>query len=893
MFGDVDQDFLEKKVVDVGFIAYMSMRSINGLTFNNIVTIRDLLSCSEKDLLRMKNLGKKSTAEIMSFIEELKKELGKKEICAESGSSLLFDNNVLQWAWNKNCDADSCVIFDLKHQPCVDCTLEWFHFPTKIKESLLKLDISSFRQLLKTPINTIAYSKGVGDACLEKMRDIIRLHTNVECDINQMLSKSKSIVSIFNPTLYSGFLEKLQICAALFIEKNAVFDEISFLQSPEVMSIVEECLCQNGHEKALDEIDFFFPNEIKGKKDFVLQKLLVDERIEIKDGIVRRRRPSFKKYVNNIKDSGTQTILKDLISGQTLRSVAKTLNVSRERIRQIVDREFSRMPIVQEDSYLSFFAEYDVSCDDLFSVLQPDVYAVFYIKRIWKKGTTPSEKILSDNRIPVEYRKKYERYLNRDLLEVDGRRIKKNFNDIIDFIIKNECGKYTSIEELRNRYYSLLSANSIEMSPRLEFQTAAKMKISARMDVLWVQGSKFRYYDISEADFNSLVDTLNIDSLSDIEISTKYFIDRYSKELSEFDIHDEYELHNLLRKRLKGFREIEFLRMPNMKFGRASRKKQVFELLEQESPIDANALAQKYEDLYGVRQDVFLVSYVDDISVFLHKGLYRVDYPDLTGGETSFLRENLNENAYRIVDIRKVFQKKFPKSDANKINSYTLKKLGFFICSSIAYRAEKENYEAFFKSLFDKKDLVDFTQRSWLICKSSVSSCIDQMKKTYEWFEYEPYKYVSLERLKPYIDGKLDVVSYAENASRFFSGKPFTLKKLRGQGFKHKLDDLGFGDYFYESILRYADNLNYCRIGNQYVFVEFPQKVSLDALIYGIVSEKKSLNVFYLIDLLQEEYGLCVDKARICAKIANTTMFFSQTMEKIYIDYDEFLGDLE
>jgi hypothetical protein len=73
------------------------------------------------------------------------------------------------------------------------------------------LDISSFRQLLKTPINTIAYSKGVGDACLEKMRDIIRLHTNVECNINQMLSKSNSIVSIFNPTLYSGFLEKLQI----------------------------------------------------------------------------------------------------------------------------------------------------------------------------------------------------------------------------------------------------------------------------------------------------------------------------------------------------------------------------------------------------------------------------------------------------------------------------------------------------------------------------------------------------------------------------------------------------------------------------------------------------------------------------------------------------------
>ena len=470
--------------------------------------------------------------------------------------------------------------------------------------------------------------------------------------------------------------------------------------------------------------------------------------------------------------------------------------------------------------------------------------------------------------------------------------IQKNFNDIIDFIIENECDDYTSIDELKDKYYSLLSVNAIEISRRLEFQISMKMKIAVRMDVLWVQGSKFRYYDISEADFNSLVGLLNIDSLSDVEISAKYFIGRYSKELSEFDIHDEYELHNLLRKRLKEGREVEVLRMPKIKFGKASRKKQVFELLEQESPIDANALAQKYEDLYGVRQDVFLASYVDEINIYLHKGLYRLDYPDLTEEEMFFLRDNLIEKVYKIIDIKKLFQEQFPKSDVNKVNSYTLKRLGFFICSSIAYRAERENYEAFFKSLFDEKEIVDFTQRPWLVRVSSASACIDQMKKAYEWFEFEPYKYVSLKRLMPYIDGKLDVVSYAENASRFFSGKPFTLRKLKNQGFKHKLDNLGFGDFFYISILRYADNLNYCRIGNQYVFVEFPQKVTLEKLIYDIVCEKKSLNVFYLIDLLQEEYGLYVDKARLCEKIANTTMFFSQTMEKIYIDYDEFLGDL-
>lgn len=892
MLGDIGQDFLEKKIRDVGFIACMSMRAINGLTYNNIITIRDLLSCSEKDLLKMKNLGRKSAAEIMSFIEDLKNQLGEKEIRAESESSLMLENNVLKWAWNKNCDADTCVIFDLKHQPCCDCALENFSFPTKIKESLLKLDVSSFRQLLKTPINAIAYSKGVGDSCLEKMRDIICFHTNIEGDINQMLSKSKSIVSVFNPTLYSGFLEKIQLSAALFIAKNVDFDEPSFLKSPEVISIVEDCLCQNGHKKTLDEIDLFFPNEIKEKKDFVLQKLLVDERIEIKDGVVRRRRPSFKKYVNNIKDPGKQEILKDLISGQTLRSVAKKLNVSRERTRQIVDREFSRMPIVEEDSYLFLFSEYDVSCDELLFILQSDIYSAFYIKRMWKNGKIPSEKLLHDERIPVEFRKRYEQYLNRDMLNVDGRRIKKNFNDIIDFIIENECEKYTTIDELKNKYYSLLSANAIEISPRLEFQIAAKMKISARNDVLWVQGSKFRYYDISETDFNSLVSILNIEALSDVEISTKYFLDRYSKELSEFDIRDEYELHNLLRKRLKCNMNIEFLRMPNIRFGNASRKNQVYELLEQEAPINADALAKKYEDMYGVRASAFFVTYADEIDVYLEKGVYSLNYPQVNEEEFSFLLGSLEDDVYEMQYIKRIFHKRFPDANLNKINSYTLKKLGFFIYSSIVYRAEKENFDAFFKIWLGKRDVADFSNLLWLIKNPVAYNRLCILKGEYEWFEFEPNQYVSLDKLCQIINGKDDVVSYTEAAASFANGKLFSIVSLRKNGFCHKLNELGFGEFFYESILKYADCLKYCRFGNRYVFAKYPQEVSFITLIKEIMEPNKSIGIYYLVDLLEKEYGIFAEKRKICDKIANSDLFFSQTMEKVYIDYESFLGDL-
>ena len=58
---------LNKRIVDYD----LSVRALNCLSYAGIETIGDLVSCSKTDLLKRRNFGKKSLAEIESLVDML------------------------------------------------------------------------------------------------------------------------------------------------------------------------------------------------------------------------------------------------------------------------------------------------------------------------------------------------------------------------------------------------------------------------------------------------------------------------------------------------------------------------------------------------------------------------------------------------------------------------------------------------------------------------------------------------------------------------------------------------------------------------------------------------------------------------------------------------------
>ena len=67
-------------------------------------------------------------------------------------------------------------------------------------------------------------------------------------------------------------------------------------------------------------------------------------------------------------------------------------------------------------------------------------------------------------------------------------------------------------------------------------------------EFLWKQNRCLRYYDIDGSDFTELLETLNLGQYENIELSTRKFLIDYPELMKRYDLRDEYEIHNLLKR---------------------------------------------------------------------------------------------------------------------------------------------------------------------------------------------------------------------------------------------------------------------------------------------------------------------------------------------------------
>ena len=167
------------------------------------------------------------------------------------------------------------------------------------------------------------------------------------------------------------------------------------------------------------------------------------------------------------------------------------------------------------------------------------------------------------------------------------------------------------MEEFFQWYHLLLETIGASDDPSLAIDLRSyENKLSQNDFVLWNWGHRFRYYPIIQYDYGNLLEALALDQYENIEFSSLKLFRDNSELMEEYDIRDEYELHNLLKKILSTASEskIHFKKMPIIVIGTPNRDQQVIDLLMQCAPITNVELAKKYEELYGVRWNTSPVS---------------------------------------------------------------------------------------------------------------------------------------------------------------------------------------------------------------------------------------------------------------------------------------------
>src|SRR5690554_1162931 len=83
---------------------------------------------------------------------------------------------------------------------------------------------------------------------------------------------------------------------------------------------------------------------------------------------IRYKAISLKKYLLSLEDTREKAFFHQRVNGQILEEIGMKNNITRERVRQVVEGFINSMPTLYEDRYKAIFSKYNFSEDSFTEV---------------------------------------------------------------------------------------------------------------------------------------------------------------------------------------------------------------------------------------------------------------------------------------------------------------------------------------------------------------------------------------------------------------------------------------------------------------------------------------------------------------------------------------------
>ena len=632
----------------------------------------------------------------------------------------------------------------------------------------------------------------------------------------------------------------------------------------------------------------------------LLGDLLRREQITIRNNRVLRRWPTAPEFAERLPDQRQRELLLARLGGATLEEAGQCSGITRERVRQLVQKALAGRPRLYEDQYQYLFDHYDFSLDEFCLAFDEPEKTYYYLEMVRPKGERkPIRELLADEAVPVPLRRRAERAVYKQYVTIGGVRVLKRRPELTDYLVRTRCRETTSMEEFLQQYQEMLDSLGLGEDPSLVIEARTyENKFNTSSHLLWIQGRRFRYYPISEQDFAPLLEALDLDRYEDMEISTLKLFRDYPELMKEYDIRDEYELHNLLKKIWpKDGGQVRFKKMPTIEIGTPDRDRQVLDLLWQCAPIAIGDLAHRYEELYGAKSATVQGSYFSCISLYLHNSVYRIDQPPLPEEEQRRMAELLTGDFYRMAEVRRVYRREFPTGSPENINPFVLKSLGFRTYTDYVVSARYSSASDYFFHLLTDRDVIDMTQENHRYTDlTTYSSELCDLKSQREIVEFLPLQYISLQRLQSAGVDAGDLAEYCAAVSAFTRpGEYFTIASLRQKGLTHPLDDLGFEDWFYGSLLAEdPERFAYRRMGGTRLFCRGRETIQIAGFLHWLVEAEPSgrIDIYELQETLERQYKISIPLYKLIEVAQNSELYYDPIMKAAYIDYDTYLEEI-
>ena len=857
----------------------LSNRSQNALHRAEIYTVGDMLGYTEESLNEIRNLGSKSVEEVLKKIEEYKK--------IDEAGGLPDEEPATQ----------ALTIFEMLGRPEYhDAILKYVRANDK---DVRQLGLSN------RPINRLL-NKG-----LEKLSDIIFMTKSELQKFPSMGTASvEEIMSKINDYLSANESRLMAVCTG---------DEAALVNDEAIRDLIL---------KQYQEIGFGGLSFNEMKERLPLPESITDERLKkIIGGLLASgdleyvdfrcyriygRFADCLEHCAGISERSRDFIRKRL-RGRTLEEIAQEYDLTRERVRQIVKRDAQKvsdwytmstgMTLFDEDYYRYFYSTYAFEKKDAIEWfgMTADIYNYFSMMDV-KGGTKDLQSALEDHKgLDAGLRLKIKNYLNRNKIYVDGIWVEKHRSDLEELVVRKFCQNDVSFNDFARIYNEFLEEEEIPFDEDIYYTEAVyrsrKNHLSDARYLLWKQNEQIRYYDIEGRDFAELLDALNLESYENIELSTLRFVEEQPEILAKYDIRDQYELHNLLRKIVPegSYHDFHCGRMPEIKFGTFDRDEAILDILIDNAPISAAELCTLIHDEYGYDPMVIQANYLQNFAEYYHQGTYTIDQKAMPPERKAVLQAELTEDFYYIDEVRKTYRRLFTDADMEEINPYNLKLMGFIVLSRYVVQ-NHASLEAFCEDILTREDIIDITPyRKRFVYMQMFSQKLMELKRNLQIIEFEPNQIINFRKLERSGVSREMIQDFCDAVYDFVGeGAYFSARSLKQDGFESELYDLGFSDWFYGNLLISDERFSFGQMFGNIILYKGSENITARSFETNLIRAYGSIDTYDLLTELTDRYGCKISEHMdVVYKIQGTEIYYDRILDRLYASYDVYDRELD
>ena len=861
-----------------------SVRTYNALRRGAVCTLADTVDYYPDGFSSFRNMGQKSIDEIKVLIEKYVADNISEIVAFVNGEGLIVEEPCVIET-KEETDPFKLTIPQLLVHPAFKDKTKKYLLENNITVEQMGLSVRSVNAFMRSNILSFYDALSVYPDNLSSLRNIgAKSIDEIKTRMEYYISKMQNAVSAY----CSGDVSAMYSDGFIYDTVMSCFEDIGF----------KGVSFKQIREAFPDEFE-----EIRIKK--CIGRLLADKQLEYVDFRLYRVYPSVYTVIEeSTLDSQEKDILLKKLNGMTLEAIAQEFGVTRERIRQKFEKNYKKLrvqlqtrygfSIFDEDYYAYLYTNYEVIKELWLQYLGVAEKTFGYLVNSQAKGKKSIEDSLGDPKIDLLLKFKIKDYLNRNKVLIDGNLIERQRADIEDYALSKFCQDEMSYDIFVEQYNQLLKNNDIEYDDKLYYTDDVRRTRGNRLAdskyCLWKQGEKIRYYDISGQDYEELLQTLNLGKYIDIELSTLKFMEDFPDVMEKYDIRDQYELHNLLKKivNVNDYHDMVFHRQPMIQFGEFDRAKALYSVLEAVAPVTTEELADYIHMEFGYDKATTMWTYLQSLNQFYHQGVYSIDFKRIPNDRVSLFKERLTEEFYYISEVKEIYKEMFGDVDLEEINPFSLKSMGFAVFTTYVIQ-NFQTAESYFTHLLTSQDVYDISTLNGKFMNLKTYYCVYiALRQNYDIFLFDKNQAITMNRLSKLGITKEDIKKFCDDVVEFAEeGTCFTMHSLREAGFVSELDDLGFDDYFYAGILAMDPRFMWQHVFGVIVLSiktgrneEIISKKSF--LIYAL-SKYDSVDLDDFISDCLEEYGINIsDRYEITRAVAGTDMYYDSIMAKVY-----------